>query len=84
MHNHVHWVVELPVEIHGNVGLQSFKSYGSRILNQTWGKPKSETWWTSKGSARLKPDDESRHAAIDYVCNQYQPLVLWRAPSLIA
>jgi REP element-mobilizing transposase RayT len=77
--NHVHWLVELLEDEHGSVGLQAFKAYGSRRLNQKWGVPPSKTWWTSKGSARLKPDEESQQTAIAYVKKQHNPLLIWTA-----
>ena len=77
MANHVHWVVELPDDIHGNIGLQGFKAYGSRALNRRWGTPRSGTWWTSKGSTRLKLDEAARQAAIRYVRKQENALVIW-------
>ena len=77
MAQHVHWVVALPETAHGSVGLRDFKAYGSRALTRRFGMPKSETWWTSKGSNRWLPDEAALRAAIEYVRNQASPLVIW-------
>ena len=80
MAEHVHWVVTLPETSHGSIGLRDFKSYGSRALTQRFGKPISETWWTSKGSNRWLPDEAELLAAIEYVRNQHSPLLIWINP----
>ena len=83
MAEHVHWVVVLPETCHGSTGLRDFKSYGSRALTQRFGLPKSETWWTSKGSNRWLPDEDALRAAIEYVRNQQYPLTLWINPTSV-
>lgn len=79
MANHVHLVVVVPAELRGERLLQEFKSYGSRALNQRFGKPTSGTWWTKSGSTRLLPNDRAVRAAVEYVRNQQRPLVVWIA-----
>ena len=49
-----------------------------RSLNRRFGKPPSDTWWTSKGSKRKLKDDDALAAAIYYVLyKQRNPLVVW-------
>ena len=79
MSNHVHWVVGLDEADHGSKALQSFKSYGSRVLNQRFGPPACGTWWTSKGSARALPNDQAVIDGVEYVLNQEFPLQIWKA-----
>jgi hypothetical protein len=59
---------------------RDFKSYASRGLNKRWAKPASDTWWTTGGSKRKLPDEQAVLAAIEYVKNQYNPLVVWVNP----
>ena len=60
--------------------LRDFKAYGSGRLNRTFGKPASDTWWTVSGSKRKLPNEPAVRAAVEYVRNQYDPLVLWVNP----
>jgi hypothetical protein len=59
--------------------LGDFKSYGSRALNRRWGKPQGGTWWTESGSRRRLPDDAAIRQAVNYVNDQFRPLVVWVA-----
>jgi len=77
MANHVHLIVEVPEDLSGERLLQEFESYGSRILNQQFGKPASGTWWTKSGSTRLLPTDRAVTAAVEYVRRQHRPLMVW-------
>ena len=70
MANHVHAVVGVPGDPKPESLRQIFKSYASRALNQRWGKPASETWWTESGSNRKLKDEEAVLATIWYVENQ--------------
>jgi REP element-mobilizing transposase RayT len=79
MANHVHLVVGVPGDPQPDVLLRDFKSYGSRCLNQRFGKPASETWWTASGSRRKLPDERAVQAAVRYVRNQHKPLMIWVA-----
>jgi REP element-mobilizing transposase RayT len=84
MRDHVHWVVGLDNDRHGQVGLQSLKAYGSRVLNKRWGRPLNGTWWTSKGSARALPDERAVADAFEYVAfRQPNPLRVWIARVLL-
>jgi hypothetical protein len=47
-------------------------------LTAWFGKPESDTWWTSRGSKRLLPDERAIAAALHYVLHkQYKPLLTW-------
>lgn len=78
MVNHLHFVVQVPDDPDPSRLLADYKAYGSRALNRRYGKPPSETWWTTKGSKRKLKDDEALAAAINYVLyKQPSPLVVW-------
>jgi REP element-mobilizing transposase RayT len=79
MANHVHLVVGVPDDLPGERLLQEFKSYGSRVLNQQYGRPESGTWWTKSGSTRFLPNERAVAAAVEYVRRQQRPLALWIA-----
>ncbi len=79
MANHIHLVVGVPGDPDPEKIRGDFKAYGSRVLNKGWGKPKSETWWTESGSDRNLPDEAALLAAIEYVRNQKNPLLIWIA-----
>ena len=70
MTTHVHIVVTVPGDPAPKTLLQSFKSYGSRVLNERWGQPASGTWWTESGSKRKLPNENSVRAATRYVYHQ--------------
>jgi REP element-mobilizing transposase RayT len=80
MTNHFHVVVGAADAIEPEKLLGDLKSYGSRILNRRWGKPASDTWWTSSGSKRHLNDETSMIAAVRYVERQEFPLVVWVSP----
>jgi hypothetical protein len=79
MAKHVHLVVGVLGDPDPNRVLGDFKSYASRSLNRKWGKPKSDTWWTERGSTRKLRDQAALLAAIEYVRNQENPLLIWIA-----
>ena len=70
MYNHWHTVVEVPGDPKPGKILGDFKAYGTRALTKRFGPPKSETWWTEKGSKRLLKGDAARIAAVHYVRQQ--------------
>src|SRR5260221_6953781 len=75
MFNHIHLVVEVPSVVDKDQLLRDFKSYGSRRLNERFGRRPSDTWWTESGSCRVV-----RHlaGAIFYTCHrQPKPLLIW-------
>ena len=85
MANHVHVVMDVPGDPDPAQLLRDLKSYGARALNKRFGRPESGTWWTAGGSRRILKEDHSVSAAIQYVMNQDNPLVLWnRAPGTSA
>ena len=75
MANHFHIVVELQHDPDPKRVLADFKAYASRSLNRQFGRPQSETWWTTRGSKRKLPDAKAVAAAINYVVNK-QPHAL--------
>jgi REP element-mobilizing transposase RayT len=78
MYNHFHLVVGVPGDPHPRKILADFKAYGTRMLNDAYGRPASETWWTDKGSKRRLPDERAVAAAVNYVLvKQPNPLVVW-------
>jgi REP element-mobilizing transposase RayT len=77
MSSHTHLVVGVPCDPDPSVILGDFKSYGSRALNRRWGKPASGTWWTESGSKRKLRDEAAVQAAIQYVKDQPNRLVIW-------
>ena len=79
MANHVHLVIVAIEEISGSKLLQEFKSYGARALNRQFGKLTSGTWWTRSGSARFLTGPMAIESVVDYVKNQYRPLLVWVA-----
>jgi REP element-mobilizing transposase RayT len=79
MANHIHVLVGVPGDPEPHEMLRDFKSYGSRRLNRTAGKPVNGTWWTEGGSVRKKADDQAVYASIEYLMNQEFPLLTWRA-----
>jgi REP element-mobilizing transposase RayT len=75
MFNHIHLVVETPPAVGKKQLLQSFKSYGSRRLNEIFGRQPSDTWWSDGGSCRII---RYLAASIFYVCHrQPNPLLIW-------
>jgi REP element-mobilizing transposase RayT len=77
--NHVHLVVGVPGDPDPADLLRDFKSYGSRVLSASGGKPASGTWWTQSGSRRKLPDDRAVRAAVEYVRTQRPSLAIWIA-----
>jgi REP element-mobilizing transposase RayT len=78
MANHFHLVVQVSDDPPPQKVLADFKAYGTRCLNQHFGQPVSETWWTTNGSKRKLPDDRALASGIHYVLyKQPHPLVVW-------
>jgi REP element-mobilizing transposase RayT len=78
MKNHFHLTVEVPGDPSPKKLLADLKAWASRRLNERYGEPPSETWWTSKGSKRKLADESHRANAVNYVLyKQYRPLVVW-------
>src|ERR1700730_928882 len=66
MVNHFHLVVQVSGDPDLRRVLADFKAYGSRALNQRFGRPESETWWTTNGSKRKLATAAALRAAIHY------------------
>ena len=77
MTNHVHVLAGVPGDPAPENLLRDFKSYGSRALNSRCPKPASGTWWTESGSKRKKADKAVVRAAICYIRDQANPLMVW-------
>ena len=80
MASHFHIVIGVPGDPDPDDVLGDFKRYASRGLNKRWEKPASDTWWTTGGSKRKLPDESAVLAAIEYVKNQHNPLIVWVNP----
>jgi len=83
MDNHMHIVAGVPGDPEPTKILGDFKAWGSRALNQRWGKPRSGTWWTYDGSKRKLAGDQALVNAIDYLRRQLYPLLIWIDGSLV-
>jgi REP element-mobilizing transposase RayT len=78
MDNHFHLVVLVLGDPAPRKVLADLKSYGSRKLNGHFGKPPSDTWWTTNGSKRKLKDERAVEDAVNYVLyKQPNPLVVW-------
>lgn len=78
MANHFHLVVQVQGDPEPRKMLIDFKAYGSRVLNRRYGKPASDTWWTTNGSKRKLSADQALDNAINYVLyKQLHPLLVW-------
>jgi REP element-mobilizing transposase RayT len=80
MVNHVHIVFGVPGDPEPSDMLRDWKSYASRGLNRTGPQPRDGRWWADQGSKRPIKTDERRLAAILYVRNQANPLLVWLSP----
>jgi REP element-mobilizing transposase RayT len=58
MCNHCHLIVTVADDPDPQKILSDFKAYGSRKLNEQFGKPASDTWWTTNGSKRKLSDEK--------------------------
>jgi len=78
MANHFHMVVQVSDDPQPKKILSDFKAYATRALNLRFGKPLSETWWTTNGSKRKLPNDGTVAGACNYVLyKQKRPLLVW-------
>ncbi len=80
MVNHVHIVFAVPGDPDPSHMLRDWKSYASRALNKTGPKLPAGRWWADGGSKRPIKTDERRLAAIKYVRDQENPLLVWLSP----
>src|SRR5262245_28307950 len=72
--NHVHIVVGVNGDPSPSDMLGDWKSYGSRALNRRFGK---QEWWATSGSKRRLKSARSRWAAVKYVRDQENALMVW-------
>ena len=79
MPHHVHMLLEVSDESEPEKATSELKSYGSRRLNEVFGKPASGTWWTSGSSIRRKTA-EAIPDVLRYIKNQHNALLIWIAP----
>jgi len=77
--SHFHIVVAVMGDPDPARVLADFKAYGTRKLNQVFGKPESGKWWTERGSTRKLADEIAVNSATRYVRDQVGPLVVWIA-----
>ncbi|MEX0715494.1 MAG: transposase [Planctomycetaceae bacterium] len=77
LRTHVHIVLGIPGDPELETLLRDCKAYGSRKLNRGWKRPASGTWWTESGSKRKLKGKPAIEAAVRYVVNQNNPLLVW-------
>ncbi len=77
MINHIHIVYGVAADPDPSDMLRDWKSYASRALNRSGPKRLSGHWWADGGSKRPIKTDERRLAAIQYVRDQENPLLVW-------
>ena len=75
MPNHIHILLETSDDTEPESVARDLKSYGSRRLNKVFGKPQSETWWTTGNSLRRKTAD-SLPDVIRYIRQQHDALLV--------
>jgi hypothetical protein len=66
----------LPSDPRGFVGPVRDGS-GTQVIHNIPGTPPSDTWWVDSGSKRKLPNRQAVLAAIKYVVDQKNPLLLW-------
>ncbi len=76
---HFHLVVGVEGDPNPHRILGDFKSYASRALNRKFGKPASDTWWTTSGSKRKLKTGADVAGAVCYV--QEQECLCWCGPT---
>jgi REP element-mobilizing transposase RayT len=79
MRTHFHAVVGVTDDPDPEDILRDLKSYGSRAMNKRFGKPSAPRWWTESGSKRKLGTLEATIAAVRYVQQQPNPLIIWTA-----
>jgi len=82
MANHVHLVVGVPGDPDPEKLRGDFKSWATRRLKDGW--PGRDNWWTKGGSDRPKKTPEAIRAAVVYVRDQPNALVVWIDPRIAA
>jgi REP element-mobilizing transposase RayT len=82
MANHVHVVVGVPGDPDPEKLLGDFKAWATRRLKRGW--PGRDQWWTDGGSKRRKKTAQAIRAAVAYVRDQANALVVWLDPRVAA
>ncbi len=77
MHTHLHVIVGVPGDPKPDKILNDLKAYGTRCLNEKFGKVASDTWWTTNGSKRKLEADRDVEVTVQYVRHQPNPLLIW-------
>ena len=80
--NHVHVVVGVPGDPDPERLLADFKAWCTRRLNNGWQHRRH--WWEQSGSRRKKNTPDAIRAAVEYVRDQPNPLVVWLDPRAAA
>jgi REP element-mobilizing transposase RayT len=75
--NHVHIVVGVPGDPDPSDMLRDWKSYASRALNRIGPRREAGRCWADRGSKRRIKTNENRLAAIRYVRDQENALLVW-------
>ena len=81
MANHIHIVVGVRGDPDPETLLGGFKAWATRRLNDGWGK--RAHWWTESGSRRKKAGADGIRAAVMYVRDQPNALVMWLDPRAV-
>ncbi len=82
MRNHIHMVLGVSGDPEPEHLKKDVKAYASRRMNRQFGRREEGTWWTTGGSVRKLANEESLAAAIEYVRNQENPLLVWINPEV--
>lgn len=82
MATHVHVVIGVLGDPDPERLLADLKAWCTRRLNLTFGN--RQRWWVQSGSARIKTDPDAIRAAVEYVRDQDNPLVVWLDPRVAA
>jgi REP element-mobilizing transposase RayT len=82
MATHVHLVVGVPGDPDPERLLADFKAWCTRRLNRVFGHKRH--WWVQSGSRRKKESPAAIRAAVEYVRDQKNPLIVWLDPRVAA
>jgi hypothetical protein len=75
--NHVHIAFGVPGDPDPSDMLRDWKSYGSRALNRTFGRPQAPRWWADGGSKEPLRGEQNWIGALCYTRDQTEPLLVW-------
>ncbi|MBI5760301.1 MAG: transposase [Planctomycetales bacterium] len=77
MQTHLHLVVGVTGDPDPDKILGDLKAYGSRSLNRLGPHREDDTWWTTGGSKQKLASSEAVDAAVNYIRQQPNPLLIW-------